>query len=224
MTKLRKIFLYILGIPKTLLFNFYYLPLHQAIMLPVLLSHRITFQKLGGGVKIVASSISFGMIQIGFAENRAFDQARERVVWHNEGIVVFKGNANFGNGIKIAVTGTLICGNNIVISGNSQIICGAVTEIDEGTLIGWSCMLLDYDAHKIYSLSNPNQRINNKNSIYIGKNVWIGARVSVLKGVRISNGCVIAANTSVYKNIDIENAILGGNPVKVIKSNIMWNA
>ena len=50
----------------------------------------------------------------------------------------------------------------------------------------------------------------------IGNDVWIGANVTVLKGVKIGNGAIIGAGSVVTKNIP-DYAIAVGSPAKVIK-------
>lgn len=52
--------------------------------------------------------------------------------------------------------------------------------------------------------------------IAIGNDVWLGANVTVLSGVNISDGAVIAAGSVVNNNIP-PYAIAGGVPAKVIK-------
>src|SRR5690606_26547707 len=55
-----------------------------------------------------------------------------------------------------------------------------------------------------------------KYSIIIGHDVWIGANVSILDGVTIGNGAIIAANALVNKDVD-PYTIVGGVPAKIIK-------
>ena len=51
-------------------------------------------------------------------------------------------------------------------------------------------------------------------SIIVGDGTWIGARVTVLEGVTIGNGCVIAAGSVVHQNID-DNCLAAEVPAKV---------
>ena len=51
----------------------------------------------------------------------------------------------------------------------------------------------------------------------IGNDVWIGANVSIMAGVNIGDGCVIAAGAVVTKDIPA-HSIVGGVPAKVIKN------
>jgi len=52
--------------------------------------------------------------------------------------------------------------------------------------------------------------------IHIGKNVWIGANASVLPGVSIGDGAIVAAGAVVTKDVE-PNTIVGGVPAKMIK-------
>lgn len=53
-------------------------------------------------------------------------------------------------------------------------------------------------------------------SITIGNDVWIGANVSLMDGVRIGDGAIVAANALVTKDVPPYN-IVGGVPAKPIK-------
>ena len=52
--------------------------------------------------------------------------------------------------------------------------------------------------------------------ITIGDNCWFGANVSVLQGVTIGNGCVIAAGSVVTKDVP-ENCLVAGVPATIKK-------
>jgi len=52
--------------------------------------------------------------------------------------------------------------------------------------------------------------------VIIGKNVWIGANVTILKDVNIGDNSIIGAGAVVTKDIP-SNVIVGGVPAKIIK-------
>lgn len=53
-------------------------------------------------------------------------------------------------------------------------------------------------------------------SIIIGNDVWIGANVSLMDGIKIGDGAIVAANALVTKDVE-PFAIVGGVPAKIIK-------
>jgi acetyltransferase-like isoleucine patch superfamily enzyme len=58
----------------------------------------------------------------------------------------------------------------------------------------------------------------NHQGIKIGKNCWIGAKVTILDGVVIGNGCIIAAGSVVTAGEYEDNKIYGGVPAKFLKN------
>jgi maltose O-acetyltransferase len=64
--------------------------------------------------------------------------------------------------------------------------------------------------------------------VIIGKDVWVGARVSILPGVTIGNGVIIGINSVVTKDVP-PKTIVGGIPARIIKdregeTNLLENA
>ena len=52
--------------------------------------------------------------------------------------------------------------------------------------------------------------------LVIGKNVWIGARVTILDGVKIGDNAIIGAHSFVREDVPA-NAVVAGVPAKLIK-------
>lgn len=65
--------------------------------------------------------------------------------------------------------------------------------------------------------TNRNQGLEKALPIKIGDNCWFGANVSVMPGVTIGEGCVIAAGAVVTKDMPA-NSLIAGVPAKVIKT------
>lgn len=61
-----------------------------------------------------------------------------------------------------------------------------------------------------------NSEIRDNRPVEIGNDVWIGANVVILPGVKVGDGAVLAAGAVVTKNVE-PYAIVGGVPAKVIK-------
>ena len=56
----------------------------------------------------------------------------------------------------------------------------------------------------------------NKGNIVIGNDVWIGYNATIMAGVKIGDGAIIATNSTVIKDVE-PYAIVGGNPASEIK-------
>ena len=56
----------------------------------------------------------------------------------------------------------------------------------------------------------------NKGDTIIGNDVWIGDYTTIMPGVKIGDGVIIATNSHVVKDVPAY-CIVGGNPAKVIR-------
>ena len=55
-----------------------------------------------------------------------------------------------------------------------------------------------------------------KGNTVIGNDVWIGHRATIMPGITVGDGAIIATNATVTKDVPAY-AVVGGNPAKVIK-------
>ena len=55
-----------------------------------------------------------------------------------------------------------------------------------------------------------------KQQVKINHDVWIGQNVTLLAGIQVGTGSIIAANSVVTKDVE-PYSIVGGNPAKIIK-------
>lgn len=111
------------------------------------------------------------------------------------------------------------CGKNITVGKNVFVnsCCsfqdqGGIT-IDDGAFIGHGVVLATLNHHQ-----NPTRRKDMIPApIAIGRDVWIGAGATILPGVSIGNGAIVAAGAVVTKDVEAET-IVGGVPAKKIKN------
>ncbi len=129
------------------------------------------------------------------------------------------GKVNFGKGTVVVLNdnATLSIGDNTYFAGDSKIY--AVNNIKIGTncAISWGLTLIDSDFHTITAPIKSTK----VQPISIGNNVWIGCNCTILKGVKIGDGAVIASNSVVTKNVP-PNTLVCGNPARPIKENVTW--
>ena len=219
MSKLSENFRYILGIPKTIYFNFKYFKFKDAIKFPVVVSHRTIFKELKGSIKL--EKIKTGMVRIGFGEKENFDFRYNRTIFKNSGEVVFKGKTKIGYGSVISNEGKIIIGENTNFT-MVEFICRDEIEIGNRCLFSWNVSLMDTDHHNIFLLGND-EVINRSRKIKIGNHVWIGADVRILKGVSIADNNIIGMGSIITQSIEKENVIVGNNiETKILKENINW--
>lgn len=210
------------GLPKSIYFCFKYLPLRQAVRIPILLSRHVYLMDIKGNVEIKSRDIRFGLIKIGFGKVGIFDSKYSRTIWQNGGgKVTFKGKAAIGHGSRISINenGEIIFGINFNITAESAIISSKRIIFGDNVLISWNCLFMDTDFHHIYV---NDEVVNLNRDICIGNHVWIGCRSTVLKGVKIPDNCIIAANSNVTRSITCENVIAAGNPAVIKKEFTYW--
>jgi len=206
----------ILGFPKTLYFNLKYFGFKDGIKLPFMLSHRVILKKCEGKI-IFRCPIRRGLVTWGYS-GVSIATMKEYSVFNVEGTLTISGIAFLGSGTKIYIEkgGELILGNKFEITSNSSIICTKRIEFGSYNLLSWDILVMDTDAHYIYSLENE-ILINANTPIKLGNNVWVGCRTFIAKGTTIPDNTVIAANSVIRGKHKGENSVLANeHPIKRI--------
>ncbi|MDU0808906.1 acyltransferase [Aquirufa regiilacus] len=131
------------------------------------------------------------------------------------GVITFWDSDNSKKG-----TSSIKIGDNCSIGEYCLITSINSIKIGNGVLIGRRVTITD-NSHGASLLEEskimPCRRsLYSKGPILIGNNVWIGDKVSIMPGVEIGDGVIVAANTVVTKDIP-QNVVVGGVPAKVIK-------
>jgi maltose O-acetyltransferase len=118
--------------------------------------------------------------------------------------------------VELQALGTIKIGDRLTINRFSRICAHDKISIGNDVTIAQFVTILDHD-HQ-YGFDNGNMKLDGYTAapVSIGNNVWIGDKVTILKGVTIGNNVIIAANSVVNKNVD-SNCIVGGVPAKIIK-------
>ena len=115
----------------------------------------------------------------------------------------------------------IIIGDNVSINSDCHI--GAINEIiiEDGVLMGSKVYITDHYHGEITSeaikLMPSDRKLFSKGPVKIEENVWTGEGVVILPNVIIGENSIIGANSVVTKNIP-KNSVVGGNPVKIIKT------
>lgn len=169
--------------------------------------------------KFEISEPTFGYVKIGFPTVVLVEGSNRKTLFANSGRITIDKKANFGCGTVIRNKGSVTFGEDFSCTGNTQIICSSDIVFGKQCLISWDVLLMDDDQHRI--LDDSNNVINNPKSIVIGDNVWIGCRVTVLKGTEIPNGNVIAAGSLICGKHTEPDAVITSEK-RVIRCGVKW--
>lgn len=121
-------------------------------------------------------------------------------------------DADFGNGEGIRI------GENSGIGVNCSV--RGPLEIGANVMMGPDVMIMT-SSHNVESIGVPmnQQGALPKQKVIIGDDVWIGARVIILPGVKVGTGSIIGAGAVVTKDVP-DYTVVGGVPAKFIKSRV----
>ncbi|MEA5575978.1 acyltransferase [Anabaena sp. UHCC 0451] len=130
--------------------------------------------------------------------------------------VISLNGATIGRGVKLSVgdSAYLSIGSNSYITDSSRIAAQNSITIGKNCAISFGVTIIDDDGHGfgLPPYSAP---------IVIEDNVWIGCNVTILKGVTIGEGSVVAAGAVVNKSCP-PHSLIGGVPAQIIKEGVNW--
>ncbi|RQO74397.1 Vat family streptogramin A O-acetyltransferase [Pedobacter sp. KBW06] len=99
----------------------------------------------------------------------------------------------------------------MIASGVKFIMNGASHRMDGVTTYPFNLFGSDWTA-----VTPTLDQLPYKGNTIIGNDVWIGRNVTVMPGVKIGDGAIVAANSTVTNDVE-PFAIVGGNPAKLIR-------
>lgn len=116
-----------------------------------------------------------------------------------------------GVNIKVGKGAVLTTGHNFFMNFGASIETWHETRIGNKVMLAPYASIIDHNRHEV----EPGAVLV-KGPVVIGNNVWIGRNAAIMPGVSIGNGCVIAANSVVTKDIP-PNSFVAGSPARVIR-------
>lgn len=108
--------------------------------------------------------------------------------------------------------------------GASQLVCAERIDVGDDVIISWGVTIVDHNSHALDWNSRSRDVIDWKmgakdwsgvktGAVTIRDKVWIGFNASILKGVVIGEGAVVAANANVTRDV-APYTVVGGNPAR----------
>jgi acetyltransferase-like isoleucine patch superfamily enzyme len=135
----------------------------------------------------------------------------ELVIFAHSGKISIGEGCYVGDGTRIWSSESINIGNRVYIAHNVNIHDTNSHSIDAN--------LRSQHFYAIMSIGHPKENIFDikASPVVIDDDVWIGFNSTILKGVKIGSGSVIAACSVVTKDVP-SNVIVAGNPAKIVKS------
>jgi acetyltransferase-like isoleucine patch superfamily enzyme len=112
--------------------------------------------------------------------------------------------------------GTLTIGDKSVLGRDVSVNCYLDVEIGDSVLVADHVYISDFD----HRFEDVNVAIKDqgivKSRVRIGRDVWLGTKVTVVRGATIGDGAVIGANAVVSRDIPARTVAVGV-PARVVK-------
>lgn len=121
----------------------------------------------------------------------------------------------------------LTIGEFFSVGSRSRIILsnsGNVVEIGNNCMFSKSIMVRGGEyPHLIFDKASGDY-LDVSDGIFIGDHAWIGEGAYITKAVTVPRECIVGARSVVTKRFDVENAVIAGNPAKIVKVGVQWIA
>lgn len=166
-------------------------------------------------IHIYKGSIEIGKNKIRGSKAETYLRLRKGAKWNAFEYC----DISYGSTIEV-LSNALLETKYFTVNSNSTIIAQKHIFIGNNVMIGRNVTIYDSDFHNIYDEND--QVINQSKDVTICDNVWIGTNATILKGVCINDGSVIAANSIITSNVQNTSIVATIRYNKVIYENIKW--
>lgn len=125
-------------------------------------------------------------------------------------------NLRYGAYIEVVNGGHLTIGQGAANVGLT-IMCAKEVSIGNGVRMGRNVSIRDWNGPHVII----NDTYKNHAPVRIEDHVWLCTGCTIMPGVTVGEGSVVAANATVTKDVP-PHSLVGGSPAKVLKENIEW--
>lgn len=117
--------------------------------------------------------------------------------------------------LVVAKKGQIVLAPGVNIASHCRIATESSIEIGESTLIAAYCYIGPGNHQRAEDGPLIEQPMDQRGGVRIGKHVWIGTRATIMDGVKIGDGAIIAAHSFVNKDVPA-GATVGGTPARIL--------
>ena len=145
-----------------------------------------------------------------------------------ETLLRIRGKLRFQGGVAIASgnrwdvgpRALVTIGGGSYFSPNGRLVADQSIQIGSNCAIAWDVQLIDSDWHT--AIRADGSRSHKTGPIIVGDHVWLGSRVTLLRGTVIRNGCIVAAGSVVRGVFSEAGSVIAGVPGRIIGSVAGW--
>lgn len=144
-------------------------------------------------------------------------------IFGDNNTLIIEDKARLLGGARIIMEGNSIVriGHNAGVRKVDFLAKGANIEIGELCMFSNNIIVRNHDSHRVLNFAGD-QITNPPQNVVLGRHVWIGQNVTILKGVNIGDDSILAFGSVVTKSCP-PNCIMAGNPARIVKSEVAWD-
>ena len=129
--------------------------------------------------------------------------------------------------LERAASAVCIGDRSFIGGGRTVLDVSKSVAIGNDVLVGFDVLIMDHDAHSLFFeerkedvlewlQGRKNWQCVSSQPVEICDKVWVGSRVTILKGVTIGEGAVIGASSVVTSSVE-PWTLVAGNPARMIR-------
>jgi acetyltransferase-like isoleucine patch superfamily enzyme len=178
---------------------------------------RGTRIKIGSG-----SRVQFGPRSFLFVGFRLETPTAALVQLGRRATLVVEGTAQINRGVRMFINdgARLEMYDGSIIGDHATVTCFQRIVFGRGGGISWYSNVTDTSAHQMIIDGKKTQMTA---PVILGDRVMVGSFVTVLAGVTLGDGSVVAAGSVVTKDVP-PHSLVAGNPARVLSEDVEWLA
>lgn len=212
--------MFIVNLIKSLYFNFRYLPVRQAVYMPVWITTNFRVKGLKRGQLILEQPYRKSVF-LGDCGSSGLQEFRGGLFFAKGSKLILHGSTVIAQGsvMRMDERGIIELGKDFYCNKNCFLRSSTKISFGEGCLLGWNVQINTSDGHAIFH--DCDEKVSDK-PIVLGNHVWLTSNTIITKGVTIADGTIVAQGAVVTKEFCEPNCLVGGVSAKILSRNVTW--
>ena len=126
---------------------------------------------------------------------------------------------SYGCNIQLFNGGKMEVGKGFFCNIGATFICSGSIKIGNGVICGRNVTIREY--HGDHFINSPGYKCSKP--IEIGDHVWLCEHSTIMPGVKVGSGSVVAAHSLVTHDVP-PNCLVMGSPARVVRTGVQWKA